>query len=72
MRSILLNGDSIIRQTAGGLKFTSVSGELTLNEVAVFGSTGVERTILPDQPMLVLYHDIMGMIKPINKFLVFL
>ena len=30
---------------SGGLKFTSVSGKLTLDEAAVFGSTGVIRII---------------------------
>ena len=45
MRTTLLNGNSIFRQTAGGLKFTSVSRELTIYEVAVFGSTGGKRTI---------------------------
>lgn len=45
MRTTLLNGNSLFRQTAGGLKLTSVSGELTKNEAAVLGSTGGKRTI---------------------------
>ena len=45
MRTTLLNGNPLFRQTAGGLKFTSVSGELTYYEVAVSGSTGEKRTI---------------------------
>ena len=45
MRATLLNGNPLFRQTAGGLKFTSVSGKLTLDEAAVFGSTGVIRII---------------------------
>ena len=45
MRTTLLNGNSLFRQTAGGLKFTSVLGELTDYEVAVSGSTGGQRTI---------------------------
>ena len=45
MRATLLYGNPIFRQTAGGLKFTSVSGELTYYEVAVSGSTGEKRTI---------------------------
>ena len=45
MRATLLNGNPLFRQTAGGLKFTSVSGKLTLDEAAVFGSTGMIRII---------------------------
>lgn len=45
MRTTLLNGNPLFRQTAGGLKFTSVSGELTIYEAAVSGSTGGLRTI---------------------------
>ena len=45
MRATLLNGNPLFRQTAGGLKLTSVSGELTNYEVAVSGSTGGQRTI---------------------------
>lgn len=43
------------RQTAGGLKFTSVSGELTLYEAVAFGPTGGKRAIcLID--LCLLYH----------------
>ena len=58
MRTALPSGNSFFRQTAGGLKLTSVSGELTLNEAAVLGSTGGERTInLIDLCQLYHGHD---------------
>ena len=45
MRTALLNGRTKLKQTAGGLKLTSVSGEQTFHEATVYGSTGEKRTI---------------------------
>jgi len=35
----------VLKQTASGLKLTSMSGEQTFNEATITGSTGGKRTI---------------------------